>query len=83
MADLTFSIKPKLMFLVAEDWYFCSHRLPLAVAAQKAGYEISVVTRVNLHAAMITVAGLKLIPLHRMRRSGVNPFQELASFARR
>jgi glycosyltransferase involved in cell wall biosynthesis len=81
MADLTFSIKPKLMFLVAEDWYFCSHRLPLAVAAQKAGYEISVVTRVNLHAAMITVAGLKLIPLHRMRRSGVNPFQELASFA--
>jgi glycosyltransferase involved in cell wall biosynthesis len=73
------SAKPKLLFLVAEDWYFCSHRLPLAVAALKAGYEVSIVTRVNLHAEMITAADLRLIPLHCMRRSGTNPFQELAS----
>jgi glycosyltransferase involved in cell wall biosynthesis len=79
MADLTFSSKPKLLFLVAEDWYFCSHRLPLAVAARKAGYEVSVVTRVNLHAEIIAAAGLKLIPLQRMRRSGANPLQELTS----
>ncbi len=71
--------KPKLLFLVAEDWYFCSHRLPLAAAAQEAGYEVSVVTRVSRHAETITAAGLKLIPLNRMRRSGVNPLQELAS----
>jgi glycosyltransferase involved in cell wall biosynthesis len=74
-------VKPKLLFLVAEDWYFCSHRLPLAVAAAKAGYEVCIATRTNHHAEVITTAGLKLIPLHRMRRSGVNPFQELASFA--
>jgi glycosyltransferase involved in cell wall biosynthesis len=73
------SVKPKLLFLVAEDWYFCSHRLPLAVAARAAGYEVIVVTRVNHHADAIRAAELKLIPLQRMRRSGTHPLQELAS----
>jgi glycosyltransferase involved in cell wall biosynthesis len=71
--------KSKLLFLVAEDWYFCSHRLPLAVAAHKAGYEVSVVTRVHRDADTILSAGIKLIPLRRMRRSGSRPLQELAS----
>lgn len=74
------TVKPKLLFLVAEDWYFCSHRLPLAVAAAEAGYEVCIATRTNHHAEVITTAGLSLIPLHRMRRSGFNPFQELALF---
>ena len=73
------SAKPKLLFLVAEDWYFCSHRLSLAVAAVEAGFEVSVVTRVNQHADVILAAGLTLIPLQRMRRSGANPLKELAS----
>jgi glycosyltransferase involved in cell wall biosynthesis len=71
--------RPKLMFLVAEDWYFCSHRLPLAIAAREAGYEVIVVTRVNQHAHAIRAARLTLVPLHRMRRSGMRPLQELAS----
>lgn len=73
------SAKPKLLFLVAEDWYFCSHRLPLAVAAREAGYEVCVVTRVNQHAEVIRAAGLTLIPLQRMRRAGARPLQELTS----
>jgi len=32
----------KLLFLVTEDWYFISHRLPLAIALKKSGYEVSV-----------------------------------------
>ena len=36
---------PKLLFVVTEDWYFVSHRLPLAVAAQKAGFDVAVATR--------------------------------------
>ncbi len=73
------SAKPKLLFLVAEDWYFCSHRLPLAVAAREAGYEVFVVTRVNQHADAIRAAKLTLIPLRCMRRSGMHPLRELAS----
>lgn len=71
------SSKPKLLFLVSEDWYFCSHRLPLAIAAREEGYDVSVVTRVNQHADVIRAAGLSLIPLKRMSRSGTHPLKEL------
>lgn len=46
-AFFVLSAKPKLIFLVAEDWYFCSHRLSLANAVQEAEYDVSVVTRVD------------------------------------
>jgi glycosyltransferase involved in cell wall biosynthesis len=65
----------KLMFFVTEDWYFCAHRLPLAVAAHEAGYDVSVVTRVRSHGDRIKAAGLRLIPLELSRRS-VNPLRE-------
>ena len=71
--------KVKLLFLVAEDWYFCSHRLPLAAAAIEAGYQVSVVTRVNKHADAIVASGLTLIPLQFMRRSVTDVVNEFAS----
>ena len=37
---------PRLTYLVSEDWYFVSHRLPMARAARDAGYEVHVATRV-------------------------------------
>lgn len=66
----------KLLFLVTEDWYFCSHRLPLARAAQAAGYEVVVATRVGRHGAAIAAEGFKLIPIG-LRRSSHNPFREV------
>ena len=30
----------KLLFLITEDWYFLSHRLPLALACKEKGYEV-------------------------------------------
>lgn len=71
----------KLLFFVTEDWYFCSHRLPLAVAAKKIGYEVSVVTRVRYHGDCIRAAGLRLIPLE-LSRSGINPLVELVTLFR-
>ena len=70
--------RPKLLFLVTEDWYFCSHRLPLACAARDAGFEVSVATRVRSHGGQITAAGLRLIPLG-LQRSSRNPLRELAA----
>ena len=32
----------KLLFVVTEDWYFCSHRLHLARAAKADGYDVLV-----------------------------------------
>ncbi len=66
----------KLLFFVTEDWYFCSHRLPLAMAAKNAGFDVSVVTHVDCHGEQIKNAGLNLIPIELSRR-GKNPLAEL------
>ena len=71
----------RLLFLVTEDWYFVSHRLPLAVAARAAGYEVSVATRVRRHGDIIRAAGLRLIPFENSR-SSLNPFGELLTLVR-
>ena len=52
--------RPKLLFLVTEDWYFCSHRLPVARAARDAGFDVVVATRVQDHGARILAEGLAL-----------------------
>lgn len=71
----------KLLFLVTEDWYFVSHRLPLAVAAREAGYAVSVATRVRRHGDVIRAAGVRLIPFENSR-SSLNPFGELWTLLR-
>ena len=72
---------PKLLFVVTEDWYFVSHRLPLAVAAQKAGFDVAVATRVGTHGETIQAAGIRLIPFGLSRRRG-NPIREVAALSR-
>lgn len=66
---------PRLLFLVTEDWYFCSHRLPMARAARDAGFEVVVATRVADHGAPIRAEGFRLHPLGWRRRAG--PLAEL------
>lgn len=70
-------MKKKLLFLVAEDHYFCSHRLNLAQAAQKAGFAVAVATRVSTEAKRIQNAGIKLFPLRYFNRHSINPFRQL------
>jgi glycosyltransferase involved in cell wall biosynthesis len=67
---------PRLLFVVTEDWYFVSHRLPLAVAARKAGFDVAVATRVHEHGEQIVAADIRLIPFELSRQSG-NPFSEV------
>lgn len=64
-----FERPPRLTYLVTEDWYFCSHRLPMARAARDAGFKVTVATRVDRHAAQILAEGFRLIPLTWRRRS--------------
>lgn len=74
-------VSPKLVFFVTEDWYFCSHRLPLALAAKEAGFEVSIITRVRSHREEIEGAGLKLIPLNLSRHS-INPLSAIKLIGR-
>lgn len=65
-----------MLFFVTEDWYFHSHRLPLAQAALAAGYQVVLVTRVRRHGELISSCGITVIPLE-LARSGINPLREL------
>jgi glycosyltransferase involved in cell wall biosynthesis len=71
--------RPRLLFVVTEDWYFASHRLPLAVAALQAGYAVALATRVDHHAELIRAQGIELFALRRWRRSSLNPLREIAA----
>ena len=64
--------RPKILYLVTEDWYFWSHRVPIARAARDAGYEVVVATRVQSHGDRIERENFRLIPLGWRRRS-LNP----------
>lgn len=68
--------RPKLLFFVTVDWFFCSHFLGRAVAAQQAGYEVIVLTRVERHGEVIRDAGFRLLPL-KISRSSLNPMDAL------
>ena len=64
--------KPVLVYLVTEDWYFLSHRLPMACAALRAGYEVHVATNVVDGGAAIKSYGFTLHALN-WRRGSAHP----------
>ncbi len=68
--------KPKLLFVVTEGRYFVSHRLPLAIAAIAAGFDVAVATRADGQEERIQNAGVRLIPFNLSRRTG-NPVLEI------
>jgi len=76
MRDAKDQKKKKLLFFVTEDWYFCSHRMDIAIAAIDAGYSVSLVTRVSSYAEEIKSKGIKLISVKLSRKSS-NPIREL------
>lgn len=64
--------KPLIVYLVSEDWYFLSHRLPMAHAAREAGYEVHVATHLNGAGGKIEAEGFRLHALD-WRRGSFNP----------
>lgn len=70
--------RPRLLYLITEDWYFWSHRLDLARAAAQAGFDVSIATRVTDHGGRIVQEGFRLLPIRLFRRSR-NPFAECAA----
>jgi len=73
--------KPKLIFVVTEDWFFWSHRRPMAQAALAAGFEVAVATRVAAHGERIRALGLTVHPLS-WRRGNLGPWASLAAILR-
>lgn len=72
------AIGRRLLFVVNNPAFFLSHRLPLALAARDAGFDVHVATMDGPAVAEVRAHGLvhHVIPLS---RSGKNPLQELQS----
>jgi glycosyltransferase involved in cell wall biosynthesis len=68
----------RLLYVVSEDWYFLSHRLPMARAARDAGFEVHVATHVGDGAAAIEAEGFILHPIP-FARGRLSPHASLAT----
>ncbi|KWU17607.1 glycosyltransferase family 4 protein [Achromobacter xylosoxidans] len=68
----------RLLFVVNNPAFFMSHRVPVALAAQRAGYDVHVATMDGPAVADIEALGMThhAIP---MTRSGKHPLQELGT----
>ena len=68
----------RLFIIVNVDWFFLSHRKDVALAAQKAGWDVTIVAADTGKLKDIEALGLKTINLP-MSRSGMNILQELGT----
>lgn len=66
----------KLFIIVNVDWFFLSHRKDIALSAQKAGYDVTIVTKDTGKKSVIEALGLEVIDLP-MNRSGQNIIEEV------
>jgi glycosyltransferase involved in cell wall biosynthesis len=71
---------PRILYVLTEDWYFLSHRLPMARAAKAAGYEVHVATRLNNGKAAIEAEGFTPHALS-WQRGSLSPTHSLAGVA--
>ncbi len=70
-----------LIYVVNDDWFFMLHRIPTLRAAQRAGFDVALVTRVGGQHEVIEGLGVRLIdfPFDRQSR---NPFTAIVQIAR-
>ncbi|MDR2951261.1 MAG: glycosyltransferase family 4 protein [Prevotella sp.] len=66
----------KLFIIVNIDWFFLSHRLPIALVAKDNGYDVTIVAKDTGRKEEIEQHGLKFINIP-FDRSGSNPLYEL------
>ena len=71
---------PRLLYVVSEDWYFLSHRLPMARAARDAGFEVHVATRVRDGTAAIAAERFILHPIP-FARGRLSPLASLRTIS--
>lgn len=71
-------MKQKLLFIVANDRYFRTHRLDLGLFLQESGYDVHVASPAQTDYQTIIDHGLTFHPIT-LHRSRMNPFAELYS----
>ena len=72
--------RPKLLFTVGDDEFFCSHRMPVARAARDAGFAVAVACPVAAHGDTIRAEGIRVLPIP-MKRGRISPLADLRTLA--
>lgn len=72
--------RPHVAFVVNVDWFFLSHRLPLARAARDAGCNVTVIAADTGSADAVRREGFRFLPMP-LSRAGANPLAEVRSLA--
>lgn len=69
----------KILYFVANDKYFCSHRLGLAKKAIEEGYQVALMAKVTDPELkmQIETLGIKTFPIEHLSRSSFNPMKEM------
>jgi glycosyltransferase involved in cell wall biosynthesis len=73
--------RPRVLYVLAEDAWFWSHRLPLARAARDAGFSVGVVTNSRSSASAVRSEGFEFFH-HDFRRAGINPLYDVRTVRR-
>lgn len=68
--------KRRIFFVCNVDWFFLSHRLPIALEMKKRGYDVFLLTHDTGKCFLIENYGIKTLPIP-FQRSGTNPIHEL------
>ncbi|MFJ5445048.1 glycosyltransferase family 4 protein [Methylobacillus methanolivorans] len=77
----TDSASQKIIFFIAEDWFACSHWLPLLSSTKLNGFEVVLITNVTSHLSELERHGIRVVPLNIVRQS-LNPLSALRTIYR-
>ncbi len=67
--------KPRLVYVVTEDWFFYSHFMPMGRKAQELGFEVNIVTHVRDHGKLLRREGFEVY--HQDSRRGSMRLSEI------
>lgn len=73
------TVKKKLLFVVNVDWFFMSHRLPIALEALRKGYEVHIATGLTNQNEVMEQLGLIVHPIS-IDRSSANLVDTIRTF---
>ncbi|WP_417841593.1 glycosyltransferase family 4 protein [Terasakiella sp.] len=69
-------MQPKALIVVSEDWYFLSHRLPLAKRLKAEGYDVALACRFSDKRKEIENHGVRCLSVD-FQRDGISPLKAL------
>ena len=66
----------KIIYIVNVDWFFISHRLPIAIEALRQGHEVYIFAKDTGKMEYLKSLGISIFPIN-LERGSINPFQSL------